>query len=116
MKRLRDTERGDKMKVIWESSLQIEKMCSSAERAIVAVNVRQYVDFLGRKWRKHFVTKRQLFAAKELSTNNGNFKTLASNGRLELFNAVTNGVEKAKNFLCNIYNMQTVLLSYNSAY
>lgn len=35
LKRLRDTERGDKMKVIWESSLQIEKMCSSAERAIL---------------------------------------------------------------------------------
>lgn len=33
------------MKVIWESSLQIEKMCSSAERAIVAANVRQYIDF-----------------------------------------------------------------------
>lgn len=104
------------MKVIWESSLQIEKMRSSAERAIVAVNVRQYIDFLGGKWRNHFVTKRQLFAAKELSTNNGNFKTLASNGRLELFNAVTDEVEKAKNFLYNIYNMQTVLLSYNSAY
>lgn len=104
------------MKVIWESSLQIEKMCSSAERAIVAVNVRQYVDFLGGKWKNHFVTKWQLFAAKELSTNNGNFKTLASNGRLELFNAVTDGVEKAKNFLYNIYNMQIVLLSYNGAY
>jgi hypothetical protein len=116
LKRLRDTERGDKMKVIWEPGLQIEKMCSSAESAIVAVNVRQYIDFLGGKWRNHFVTKRQLFAAKELSTNNGNFKTLASNGRLELFNAVTDEVEKAKNFLYNIYNMQTVLLSYNSAY
>ena len=104
------------MKVIWEPNLQIKKMRSSAESAIVAVNVRQYIDFLGGKWRNHFVTKRQLFAAKELSTNNGNFKTLASNGRLELFNAVTDEVEKAKNFLYNIYNMQTVLLSYNSAY
>lgn len=45
LKRLRDAERGDKMKVIWESSLQIEKMRSSAECAIVAVNVRRYVDF-----------------------------------------------------------------------
>lgn len=35
LKRLRDAERGDKMKVFWESDLQIEKMCSSAERAIL---------------------------------------------------------------------------------
>lgn len=42
MKRLRDTERGDKMKVIWESSLQIEKMCSSAERAILCQRSRGF--------------------------------------------------------------------------
>lgn len=92
------------MKVIWEPGLQIKKMCSSAEHAIVAVNVRQYIDFLGGKWRNHFVTKRQLFTAKELSTNSGNFKTLASNGRLELFNAVTDGVKKVKNF-CIIFTI-----------
>ena len=42
LKRLRDTERGDKMKVIWESSLQIEKMCSSAERAILCQRSRGF--------------------------------------------------------------------------
>lgn len=42
MKRLRDTERGDKMKVIWESSLQIEKMRSSAERAILCQRSRGF--------------------------------------------------------------------------
>ena len=42
MKRLRDTERGDKMKVIWESSLQIEKMRSSAERAILCQKSRGF--------------------------------------------------------------------------
>lgn len=42
MKRLRDAERGDKMKVIWESSLQIEKMRSSAERAILCQKSRGF--------------------------------------------------------------------------
>lgn len=42
LKRLRDTERGDKMKVIWESDLQIEKMCSSAERAILCQKSRGF--------------------------------------------------------------------------
>lgn len=41
-KRLRDAERGDKMKVIWESNLQIEKMCSSAERAILCQKSRGF--------------------------------------------------------------------------
>lgn len=42
LKRLRDTERGDKMKVFWESDLQIEKMCSSAERAILCQKSRGF--------------------------------------------------------------------------
>jgi hypothetical protein len=42
LKRLRDTERGDKMKAIWESSLQIEKMRSSAERAILCQKSRGF--------------------------------------------------------------------------
>ena len=42
LKRLRDAERGDKMKVIWEPSLQIEKMCSSAERAILCQKSRGF--------------------------------------------------------------------------
>lgn len=42
LKRLRDAERGDKMKVIWESDLQIEKMCSSAERAILCQKSRGF--------------------------------------------------------------------------
>lgn len=42
MKRLRDTERGDKMKLIWEPNLQIEKMCSSAERAILCQKSRGF--------------------------------------------------------------------------
>jgi hypothetical protein len=64
--------------------------------SIVAVNVKQHVDFPGGKWKDHFVTKRQLFVAKELPTNSGNFKALASNGRLEFFNVVTNEVEIIK--------------------
>lgn len=42
MKRLCDAERGDKMKVIWESGLQIKKMCSSAERAILCQKSRGF--------------------------------------------------------------------------
>lgn len=42
LKRLRDTERGDKMKLIWEPNLQIEKMCSSAERAILCQRSRGF--------------------------------------------------------------------------
>ena len=42
MKRLRETERGDKMKVIWEPGLQIKKMCSSAERAILCQKSRGF--------------------------------------------------------------------------
>lgn len=34
MKRLRDAERGDKMKVIWESDLQIEKMLDAVAKGI----------------------------------------------------------------------------------
>lgn len=34
LKRLRDAERGDKMKVIWESDLQIEKMLDAVAKGI----------------------------------------------------------------------------------
>ena len=37
------------MKVIWESSLQIEKMCSSAERAIVCQRSRGFKETIEKK-------------------------------------------------------------------
>lgn len=54
MKRLRDTERGDKMKVIWESNLQIEKMRSSAERAILCQKSRGFKTTIEKKHEKMF--------------------------------------------------------------
>lgn len=52
MKRLRDTERGDKMKVIWESNLQIEKMRSSAERAILCQKSRGFKTTIEKNMKK----------------------------------------------------------------
>ena len=54
LKRLRDTERGDKMKVIWEPGLQIEKMCSSAERAILCQKSRGCKTTIEKKHEKMF--------------------------------------------------------------
>lgn len=54
MKRLRDTERGDKMKVIWESSLQIEKMRNSAACAILCRKSRGFKTTIEKKHEKMF--------------------------------------------------------------
>lgn len=63
---------------------------------IIAVKVKQYVDFPGGAWADHFVRKRQLFRVSDIPSNNGNFKATASDGKVYWFNDIADEIEVIK--------------------